>query len=37
MRIPFTPKPLKLAAMARPRSGSRSALDMSQRYVLEVR
>jgi hypothetical protein len=32
MRIPFTPSAFNLAAAARPRSGSRSTLDMSKRY-----
>jgi hypothetical protein len=35
MRIPFTPRAFNLAATARPRSGSRSTLGMSQRYVLD--
>ena len=33
---PFTPSAFNLAAAARPRSGSRSTLDMCQRYVLDV-
>jgi hypothetical protein len=34
LRIPFTPSAFNLAAAARPRSGSRSTLDISQHYVL---
>jgi hypothetical protein len=34
MRIPLTPSAFNFAAAARPRSGSRSTLAMSQRYLL---